>query len=495
MWLSLKNNSSWQGEIWNKRKNGEIYPEWLSIAKAINPKYNEEFYIAIFSDISSLKETDKKLYFYANHDVLTKLANRVQFETHLKSTIESCKRRKEKLALFFIDLDKFKEVNDTYGHTVGDEMLKTVAKRLENSIRKEDFIARLGGDEFVLLIKNVKDNDDMLHLANKINDNIKIPIKILDKTFFMTLSIGISVFPDHGECSEDLIKNADAAMYEVKDNGRNGYSLYNQNMTDKISSKMIMQNELKMAIKKDEFEMYYQAVINLENKSIVGAEALVRWNHKQRGILTPIHFIDFIEEGGMSIDFGELVFKKVLHDVQIINSKLACENFKIAINISPDYFFKPTFIEDIKSYCDDFSIDTKQIELELLETNIMENSEVSRKKIELLHKLGFSIAIDDFGTGYSSLSYLKNFKVDKLKIDQSFIRDFLEDNSDKAIVEAIINLGNTFKLKVQAEGVETKKHESVLETLNCDLVQGYFYNKPKSLTRFIDFTKAYHEKK
>lgn len=487
MWESLKNNSAWQGEIWNKRKNGEIYPEWLSIAKAVNPKYNEEFYIAIFTDITSLKEADRKLHFYANHDILTKLANRVQFESHLKSTIESCKRRNSKIALFFVDLDKFKDVNDTYGHTVGDEMLKTVAKRLEQSIRKEDFIARLGGDEFVLIIKDVKNDEDMLNLAHKINENIKEPIVITDKVFFMSLSIGISIFPDHGKDSEDLIKHSDAAMYEVKENGRNGYRLYNQNMTDKISLKVTVQNELKMAIARDEFEMYYQAVVDVQTKKIVGAEALVRWNHKKRGILTPIHFIDFIDEGGMSVEFGELVFRKVLNDMQIINSKLKQQNFKISINISPEHFFKYTFVEDIESFCNDFSIDSKQIELEMLETNIMKNSEISQKKIEILHEKGFNIALDDFGTGYSSLSYLKNFKVNKLKIDQSFIRDFLEDNNDKAIVQAIINLANIFNLKVQAEGVETKDHEKLLETLKCSLAQGYFYNKPIPLIKFLDF--------
>lgn len=488
MWESLKNNSAWQGEIWNKRRSGEIYPEWLSIAKAINPKYNEEFYIAIFTDITSLKEADKKIYFYANHDVLTKLANRVQFEAHLKSTIEACKRRELKFALFFIDLDKFKDINDTYGHSVGDEMLKTVAKRLEQCIRKEDFLARLGGDEFVLIIKDVKNYEDMLNLANKLNENIKEPINIGDKIFFMTLSIGISIFPEHGKDSEDLIKHSDAAMYEVKANGRNAYKLYNQDMTDKISQKVTIQNELKIAITKDEFVMYYQAVVDMKTNLIIGAEALVRWNHKMRNILTPIHFINYIDDGGMSVEFGELVFKKVLNDMQIINSKLKNNSFKVSINISPEHFFKYTFAEDVDGYCRDFSIDAKQIELEMLETNIMKNSEISQKKISILHEKGFQIALDDFGTGYSSLSYLKNFKVDKLKIDQSFIRDFLDDNNDEAIVQAIINLANIFNLKVQAEGVESKEHEKLLKELNCNLAQGYYYNKPMPLNDFLDFT-------
>lgn len=486
MWDSLKHNLSWQGEIWNKRKNGEIYPEWLSIAKVFNPKYNEEFYIAIFTDVTSLKEADKKLYFYANHDVLTKLANRVQFEAYLKSNIESCKRRNDKLALFFIDLDKFKDINDTYGHSVGDDMLRTVAKRLEQSIRKEDFIARLGGDEFVLIIKDVKNEDDMLHLAKKINDNVKEPIQIADKVFFMSLSIGIAIFPEHGNDCEDLIKFADAAMYETKEAGRNGVTLYNQSMTEKVSQKLTMQNELRIAIQKDEFLMYYQPVIDINSKKIVGAEALVRWEHKERGILTPINFISFIDESGMNIEFGQLIIKKVLSDIQVINSKLDNKDFKVSINISAEHFFRNTFVSELIEYCKDFLIEPKQVELEFLETHIMKNSNVSIKKIEELNKNGFTMAIDDFGTGYSSLSYLKNFKVDKLKIDQSFIKDFIEDNNDKAIVEAIINLGNTFNLKVQAEGVETQEHQDLLLKLDCTLAQGYYYNKPLPLAKLID---------
>ncbi len=485
MWESLKINSSWQGEIWNRRKNSEIYPEWLSIAKVFNPKYNEEFYMAIFTDITSLKEADRKLYFYANHDVLTKLANRIQFESYLKSSIESCRRNDTKLALFFIDVDKFKDINDTYGHAVGDEMLKTIAKRLEQSIRKEDFIARLGGDEFVLVIKDVKNERDILNLANKINENVKSQIEIDDKVFFMSLSIGISIFPEHGKNSQDLIKFADVAMYETKESGRNGSTLYSDEMGQRILEKLTIQNELRTAILKDEFEMFYQSIVQTKSGSIVGAEALVRWNHKEKAILTPASFIHYIDEAGLSIEFGELIIKKVLLDIQSINSKLGHNNFKVSINISPEHFFRFTFVDELIEYCKDFSIESHQIELELLETHIMKSSQIANKKLEELNNLGFSVAIDDFGTGYSSLSYLKNFKVDKLKIDQSFIRDFLQDKSDKAIVEAIINLANIFKLKVQAEGVETKNHQELLKDLNCDLAQGYYFCRPVPLSKFL----------
>ncbi len=493
LWESIQNNGSWQGEVWNKRKNGEIYPEWLSIAKAINSKYSEEFYIAIFTDITTLKEADKKLHFYANHDILTGLANRVQFESNLKTIIEGCRRRNTKAALMFIDLDKFKDVNDTFGHNVGDQMLKTIAKRIELSIRKEDFLARLGGDEFVLIINDIKGEEDVLNLANKINKNIKEMLTIEDKVFFMTLSIGIAIFPLHANNSEDLIKYADVAMYEVKGGGRNGYRLYNQGMTDKMSEKITLQNQIKNALKKDEFEMYYQAIVDVPSNTIVGAEALVRWNHTTRGLLAPAHFIDFIEDSSMNLEFGDMVFKKVLHDMQTINSKCDNNEFKVSINISAKQFFLKDFVSVIVGFCKDFYISPQQIELELLETQIMHNSEISSKKIEKLHEEGFRISIDDFGTGYSSLSYLKNFKVDKLKIDQSFIRDFLVDMNDRAIVEAIITLAKTFQLKVQAEGVETDEHYALLQAFECDNAQGYTFNKPMPLGEFLLFVQSYND--
>lgn len=494
MWDSLKNNNSWQGEIWNRRKNGEIYPEWLSIAKALNPKYNEEFYIAIFTDITNLKDADKKLYYYANHDLLTGLANRVQFESYLKNAIASTKRHNSKLALFFIDLDKFKDINDTYGHTIGDHMLQSVAKRLQKSLRQEDFIARIGGDEFVLVAKDVKNPQDMEYLAIKLADAIKEPIRIEDKIFFMTLSIGIAIYPDDGDSAEDIIKNADAAMYVVKENGRNGYMLYHKDMTNKVKHKLNIQNELKFAIEQDQFEMYYQSIIDLKSNQIVGAEALIRWKHPSRGILSPVEFLDFIYDSSMTLDFGVLVVKKVFADMHIINNVLKNKNFKVAINISPRQFFQENFTKDLKQLCDDFGIIPSQIEIELLETSVMHNHIIAQNKFEELKNLGFYISIDDFGTGYSSLSYLKNFKVDKLKIDQSFIRDFLEDNNDKSIVEAIIKLGKTFDMAVQAEGVETLEHENVLNSLNCDFAQGYYYNKPNDILSFLEFVNNWGSK-
>jgi diguanylate cyclase (GGDEF)-like protein/PAS domain S-box-containing protein len=492
LWNSLIHNGRWQGEIWNKRKNGEIYPEWLSISKATSPKYNEEFYISVFTDISSIKETDRKLYFYANHDPLTGLANRVQFETHLKKSIESAKRRKEKIALMFIDLDKFKEVNDTYGHTIGDMMLKSVTKRLSNSIRGDDFLSRIGGDEFVIVANNVTEYEGILTFASKLAEIMRDPIVIDQKIFFMTLSIGIAIYPEHGENSEDLIKHADAAMYEVKENGRNGCLLYQSSFSEKLHQKVRIESELKVAIEHDQFELYYQPIIELHTNRVIGAEALIRWHHPEHGLLYPASFISFIEESELIYDFGLMVCKKGCKDLQILNTHVHTEQqFSLSINIAVKQFFEEKFVEKLCEVLDDFSINSSQIELEILETQVMKNSDVAQTKFKQLHELGFELALDDFGTGYSSLSYLKNFKLNKLKIDQSFVRDMMEDENDRAIVQTIITMSKIFGMQVQAEGVETDEHRTALKDMGCELVQGYLYSKPIPLESFIDWCKNY----
>lgn len=491
LWSSLVHNGQWQGEIWNKRKNGEIYPEWLSINKAISTKYNEEFYICVFTDISSVKETDRKLYFYANHDPLTGLANRVQFEAQLKKNIDAARRRNEKLALFFIDLDKFKEVNDTYGHTIGDLMLKNVTKRLSESIRADDFLSRLGGDEFVIIASNIDINEGITTLASKLFDTMKDPIVIDQKVFFMTLSIGIAIYPDNGEDAENLIKHADAAMYEVKENGRNGFMLYEKSFSEKLTYKIEILNDLKAAMDHDDFELFYQPVINLETNTLIGAEALIRWHHQKKGLLYPGDFISFVENSELIYDFGMMIFKKAFQDLSILNTHVMTkEPFSLSINIAPKQFFEDQFVEKLTALIHDFGIDPHQIELEILETQIMKNPNIAQSKFEKLHSLGFKLALDDFGTGYSSLSYLKNFTIDKLKIDQSFIRDFLIDDNDRAIVQAIITMAKIFGTCVQAEGVETQEHEAILKSMNCELSQGYLYAKPLALPDFIEWCKV-----
>ncbi len=489
MYAHLENNGFFKGEVWNKRKNGEIYPEWLSISKIKNKKYNEIFYIAIFSDITSLKENDKKIYFYANHDPLTGLPNRFQFESQLANAIEGAKRAKTKVGVLFIDLDKFKEVNDTYGHNIGDVMLQSVSKRLSSAIRGEDILARIGGDEFVIIAKDVKESADMLILAKKLQKTMSEPILIESKSFFMSLSIGIALYPDHGKKAEEIIKNADVAMYEVKEGGRDGFVLFSQEMSQKISNQVTIQSELRDAIKNDEFVMYYQSVIDFKTSKLIGAEALVRWQHPTKGIVPPLAFLDYLSQTRLEREFNALVVQKVLKDTALLNAKMGTTKIKVAINIAPTQFFEPQFAKKMKTLCEDYNIEPSQIELELLENQVMKNVQIAQIIFNELHSYGFKISLDDFGTGHSSLNYLKKFQVDKLKIDQSFVRDMLEDESDDAIVKAVINLAKIFKMSVQAEGVETQEHFSKLAEYGCDASQGYLHAKPVPLETFIE---TYH---
>lgn len=494
LWDHLHYHGKWQGEIWNKRKNGEVYPEWLSITQIKDDKTHEINYMALFTDISSIKEADKKLHFYAKHDHLTGLLNRVQFENMLNHSIERANRNKNMFALMYIDLDHFKEINDSYGHNVGDIVLKTVASRLKNTLRKEDIIARVGGDEFNIILEQIKDEADAISIATKLNEEIKKDIKINKKTFYLSLSVGISIYPMHGIIPADLIKNADSAMYEVKKTGRDGFLLYNNHFTKMLMHKVTLQNKLKKAIKKDEFEVYYQPVIDLGTNKILGAEALIRWEDKTSGFISPEEFIPIAEDHGMIFDLGQIVLHKSLEDLKVILN-YSDNDFKLSINVSSREFFDLDYIDLINEKLTDFSISAKNIELEITETYIMKNHEEAIERLTTLKQLGLSLAIDDFGTGYSSLNYLKSFPIDKLKIDKSFILDILKNKDDLLIVETIINMAKIFKFNVQAEGIESKAHEVLLNELGCDNAQGYFYSKALPLNEFIEYIRQNNETK
>ena len=484
MWDSLSHYSKWQGEIWNKRKNGEVYPEWLSITKLIDPRSKEINYMAIFTDITSLKEADKKLHFYANHDHLTGLLNKVQFENILNQTINSAVRNNKKFALMFIDLDYFKDVNDTSGHNVGDMVLKEVSSRFLKTLRKEDIVARIGGDEFNVIVDNIIQESDIILLADKLNEAIKKPFHIDGKRFYLSLSIGISIFPYHGLNVIDLQKNADSAMYEVKENGRNGVLLYNKKFTDTLMKKVSLHSDLKKAIKNEEFEVYYQPVVDTKKNIIVGAEALIRWNHSKKGFISPEEFIHVAEHHGLINDIGKFVIRKVCEDLPKLLNKFG-KDFILAFNVSSKEFAHDDYIKQLLELVKDFNISAENLELEITETYIMQNHTIAIEKMQELRKHGFNIAIDDFGTGYSSLSYLKKFPINKIKIDKSFVLDITTDQDDNDMVKAIINIAKIFNLEVQTEGVETLEHLKILKELSADIAQGYFYSKPANIEDII----------
>lgn len=484
MWTYLKHHGRWQGEIWNKRKNGEIYPEWLSITEIKDNTTFELNYMAIFTDITSLKEADKKLHFYANHDHLTGLLNKIQFENMLDQTINSAIRNNKVFALLFIDLDYFKDVNDTAGHSIGDLVLKEVARRFQKVVRKEDIIARIGGDEFTIIFDNITEESDAILLANKLIETIKKPFEIEGQTFYLSLSIGVSLFPYHGLNKNELSKNADSAMYEVKNNGRDGILLYDKRFTESLIKKVSLYTDLKKAVENQDFKVFYQLVVDIETKKIIGAEALIRWEDLEKGFISPEEFIPIAEHHGFIEDIGKFVLTTACTDLPYFLNKFG-NDFILAVNISSKELAGSFYVENVLEIVNDFNVSASNIELEITETYIMKNHIVAIEKMKKLKEKGFNLAIDDFGTGYSSLSYLKKFPINKVKIDKSFVLDMVNDQDDKDMVEAIINIAKIFKLDIQVEGVETKEHVEILQTLGADIAQGYFYSKPLPLEKIF----------
>jgi diguanylate cyclase (GGDEF)-like protein/PAS domain S-box-containing protein len=487
MWNSLEKNGYWKGEIWDKRKNGEIYPQILSISKNKSSKFNEDCYMSVFTDISNLKKGEKKVYYNANYDSLTKLPNRTYFNKELETILKEADKENYQVALFFIDIDKFKEVNDTYGHNVGDKMLVNVSKRLLNSIRENDVIARIGGDEFVLISKNIKNEDNVRQLAANLKKKIKEPMEVENQIFYVGLSIGVAIYPQHGISNKDLLKNADIAMYEVKKSTRDDFKIYDKLMSTRIAITASMQNDIKKALEDDMFIVYYQPVIDLRTNSITGAEALVRWNHPQKGILEPDNFLQYVLSGDTGREFGCMVLLKVLKDLKYINETVPENKLQISVNVSKYQLSSPAFCSDFLNIFEKYFIKANQVELEIVETEILQNSDMIKKNIEELSSCGFSIAFDNFGTGYSSLGYLRDIKVDKLKIDKSFVKNMLENEKDLNIVKSIIDIGKLFDLRVQAQGVETKEQYLKLKEIGCHFSQGFYHSHPLRVDDFIGY--------
>jgi diguanylate cyclase (GGDEF)-like protein/PAS domain S-box-containing protein len=494
LWDMLKYHGRWQGEIWNRRKNSEVYPEWLSITASIDPITTKKTYLALFTDISSIKEADQKIKFYANHDALTGLLNKNQFENMLKHTIDSSIRNNKKFALFFIDIDYFKDINDTYGHNIGDMLLKTVASLFQKNLRKEDIVARIGGDEFSIIVENFKDEKDILTIANNLNNAIRQPIVIEGHSCEVSFSIGISLYPLHGSDKVSLIKNADSAMYEVKKNGRDGAMLYHHDMSKELARRVSLQTDLRNAIANNEIEAYFQPVVHMATNQVTGCEVLSRWTHFSKGFIAPDEFIAIAENNGTIGILDESIMKKVFSVAKDIIAASQNPNFIIALNVSSKEFFSENYVQKIASLANSFEINPANIELEITETYIMKNHEIAIEKMKELKKLGFKLAIDDFGTGYSSLNYLKLFPIDKLKIDKSFVLKINQNDKDEAIVKSIINLSKFFNLEVQAEGVENNETITLLSDLDCDFFQGYYYSKPLPYHFFLDFMKSFNEK-
>lgn len=432
--------------------------------------------------ISGLHKQSAELRHITLHDHLTSLPNRRYVWEQLKEMLSHCQNHDHNAALMFIDLDHFKEINDTLGHSAGDELLRQVSKRFRHVLRSEDLVARLGGDEFTVITGLLHDDEAEL-ITQKLLAQLQSPFEINDHALNITASIGICLFPKDGDSPDTILRNGDSAMYQAKSNGRNGYCFYDACMTEAASRRLNLLEQLNEALKQDQFELYYQPQIGMRTGKIVSAEALIRWNHPERGLIPPDQFIPFAEENGLIRQIGQWVIRQALSDIN--RWHLQGYNLqKVAVNFSTQQI-SDTIVAEVSEILKNSAVDAKHIEFEITESALMENPELSRKVLHELNQLGVSLAIDDFGQGYSSLSYLKLFPISKLKIDRDFIRDIEEDENDRALSRAIIALGKSLNLTVVAEGVETEAQLQFLKNEHCDELQGYLFSRPVPDKEFL----------
>ncbi|MEC1697865.1 EAL domain-containing protein [Schinkia azotoformans] len=474
LWETINKGQVWEGQVKNKAKDGSYYWVQTIIVPFINSKGEPYQFITIRNDITARKEAEKEIKLLATHDHLTHLTNRRKFEYELQQAI----RKHNSVAVLFIDLDRFKYVNDTLGHSIGDNLIKAVAKRLKGIVEKDAIVSRQGGDEFTILV-NYRDRNSIEIIAKEMIDRIKQPYMIEQKEILITCSIGISIYPEHGNDIETIMKNADVAMYWSKDKGKDGFSFYEPHMKEKSVRIMQLELELRKAIDNNEFILYYQPKIDLKTNEISGCEALIRWNHPTMGMVSPAEFIPLAEETGLISQIGEWV----LREACLQNRKwheAGYTNFIMAVNMSAHQFKQPTMIGMIERILHETNHEAKHLEIEVTESVSMLSEEVIMSQLYALKRLGVSIAIDDFGTGYSSLKYLDMLPADVLKIDKSFIDEIGRMNhlSSSLMTNAIISLAKSLKMKVVAEGIENIDQIHYLKLHNCEYGQGYLISKP-----------------
>jgi len=489
MWQSINETGRWQGEIWNRRKNGEIYPEWLSIGTVKDEGGKVSNYISIFNDITHRKESEQHIQFLAHYDLLTRLPNRALFGDRILQALAAAKRSGKKVALLFLDLDRFKSINDSLGHLAGDLLLQSVATRLKSCVREMDTVCRQGGDEFMVLLTEIEKAEDAAHIAMKIVAAMSEPHHIESSHLIVTFSIGISMYPDDAADSHLLVKNADAAMYHAKEKGRNNFQFFTPDMNAEASERLALESDLRRALKQEEFLLHYQPQIDNRSGKVVGIEALIRWQRPGCGLVSPAKFIPIAEDCGLINKIGEWVLGAACAQ----NKKWQDEgllNVPVAVNISALQFHQKNFRETIAQALHKSGLEPGYLELEITEGITVKDIETTVRSLYEFKLMGVLISIDDFGTGYSSLSYLKRFPIDKLKIDQSFVRDITTDADDAAIVQTIISMGHGLRLKVIAEGVETAEQLAFLKERDCDEIQGYYFSKPLAADEFVTYVKS-----
>ncbi len=470
------------------RRNGSSFSVEYSSYPIRN---NEEIdgAVIIFSDISERTRTEKCLYHLANYDDLTELPNRHLFLDRLHQAITRTKRHRKQMALVVLDLDQFKKINETLGHDAGDQVLQEVSLRLTSCLRKCDSIARLSSDIFAITLEDITDADDIHLIVKKLLENISRPFHLTEHEIYITSSAGISIYPTDGTESSILQRNAEAAMYKAKEEGRNSYRFYKIEMNEKSYQRMMLENSLRLALDKDEFLLHYQPQVDLSNGKILGAEALLRWQHPKLGLVSPADFIPTLEETDLIIPVGEWVLKTACQQAKTwLNDGLG-EELRISVNLSSRQFVRPGIVDTIRKVLQEADISPHMLEVEITESTIMHNIQTTIESLKAISAMGVRVAIDDFGIGHSSLAYLKRFPIDTLKIDRAFIRDLTIDPDDEAITSLIVAMARSLKLNVIAEGVETNNQLLFLKNTGCDHIQGFLFSKPLPDKKFVKLLK------
>lgn len=477
MWQSLAETGAWEGEIWDRRRDGVVYPKWLTVSAIRDHQGEVRHYVALFTDISERKRSEERIRHLAEHDALTGLPNRSLLQDRLAQAIARAERSRGRLALLYIDLDRFKLINDSLGHPVGDALLQEVAHRLQSMVRASDTVSRLGGDEFLMLVDELEDVEDAARVAQKILDVLALPCRVAGQELRITPSIGISLYPDDSTDMNVLIKNADIAMYQAKEGGRNAYQFHTGDLNLRASERLELELGLRRALERGELLLHYQPQYDLASGRIIGLEALLRWQHPTLGLVSPARFIPIAEDSGLIVPIGEGVLHEACRQ-SLAWQAAGLPAVPIAVNLSAVQFRKPGLESLLRDILVSTSLPPHLLELELTESIVMSQAEETVAILGRLHELGVHLSIDDFGTGYSSLSYLKRFPVQKLKVDQSFVRDVVHDANDAAIVRGIVSLAHGLGLRVIAEGVETREQLDFLRGLGCEEAQGYYFSRP-----------------
>ncbi len=491
MWRSLDRQGYWQGEIWDRKKNGVIYPGWLSITLLKNSKGEVSNYVAFFSDISESKAAQQKIEFLSYNDILTGLPNRFFAKDRVNQAITYAQRTLSKFAVLVIGMDNFKAINESLGHLVGDRLLVDVALRLREAMRDADMVSRLVGDEFLVLLGENCESDSIFQTAERILEIIAPPFKTNNQEISTSVSIGIAVFPTDGDEFDTLLKNADSAMYLAKEAGRNTYRFFDESINTNAFEYVYLRNGLRRALERGDFILHYQPQIELCSGKLIGAEALLLWYDPELGLIQPDRFITIAEESGLIVPIGEWVLQEACRQA-VAWQQAGLAKFVVAVNLSAVQFKRGDLAKTVKKTLDQSGLEPGYLELEFTESILIRETEITLATVRQLKMLGVRLAIDDFGTGYSSLSYLKRFNVNKVKIDKSFVRDVSTNAGDAAIVQAIIQIAKSLSFKTIAEGIETEIVAEKLKALGCDEGQGFLFSRPLPSEQFAVFLQHFH---